>query len=82
MALPLPASHSVLRTAAPGRSAAAGAPLKSAAERLVGLSHAARIVGDLAWLGQAASRPDSSDRQHKKDLSVQALEAVFAQYGP
>ncbi len=40
--------------------------------------------GDPAWLAQAASSwdgSDSSDQNHKKDLAILALEAVFAQYG-
>ena len=40
-----------------------------------------RIVGDLAWLGQAASSSDSSDSKHKKDAAILALDAVLAQYG-
>jgi hypothetical protein len=39
------------------------------------------IVADLAWLAQTASSADSSDPQDKKDISLQALETVFAQYG-
>ena len=40
-----------------------------------------RIVADPAWLGQAASDPDSSDLHHKKEIAILALDAVFAQYG-
>ena len=40
--------------------------------------------GDLAWLGMASDSldgPDSSDQHHKKDAAIQALEAVFTEYG-
>ncbi|MGA2254435.1 MAG: autotransporter-associated beta strand repeat-containing protein, partial [Thermoguttaceae bacterium] len=39
-----------------------------------------KVAGDLAWLGQAANGLDSSDRHHKV-LVIQALDAMFAQYG-
>ncbi len=81
-ALPLAASHFALRSNSPGTSAAAGPSGKAAVGHLVGSSVAARICGDLAWLEQAANRSASSDPQHKKDVATQALEAVFAQYGP
>ena len=41
---------------------------------------AKRIVGDLAWLAQAANGSDNSDQQRKKDVAILALESVFAQY--
>ncbi len=39
------------------------------------------IAADLAWLQAAASSSDSSDLRLKKDAAIQALDAVFAQYG-
>ena len=35
-----------------------------------------------AWLGQSASSSDNSDQRDRKDIAIQALETVFAQYGP
>ena len=35
-----------------------------------------------AWLGQSTSSFDNSDQGNKKDIAIQALETVFAQYGP
>ena len=35
-----------------------------------------------AWLGQSTSSLDNSDQGNKKDIAIQALETVFAQYGP
>jgi hypothetical protein len=42
---------------------------------------AKRIAADLAWLGQTANGSDNWDQQRNKDVSLQALDAVFAQYG-
>ena len=68
--------------ALPPRRSAASTPLGIPAESpVVGSSVAERIVGDLAWLGPAASSWNSSDPQHRKAVSIQALETVFAQYG-
>ncbi len=40
------------------------------------------VVRDMAWLGQAASSSDCGlDQRHEKDLAIQALDAVLAQYG-
>ena len=39
-----------------------------------------RLAGDPAWLGPAANSSDSSDPHHKT-LAIQALDALFAQYG-
>jgi autotransporter-associated beta strand protein len=36
---------------------------------------------DLDWLGQDASSSEASDPQYKNDVSIQALDAMFAQYG-
>ncbi|MGO9110801.1 MAG: dockerin type I domain-containing protein [Thermoguttaceae bacterium] len=41
----------------------------------------ARLVRNLAWVAQAASSSEASDQHHKKDVAIEALEAVFAQYG-
>ena len=39
-----------------------------------------RSTGDLAWLGQALNGSDAMDQQ-QKDVAIQAVEALFAQYG-
>ncbi|MGA2258376.1 MAG: hypothetical protein ABSG53_27240, partial [Thermoguttaceae bacterium] len=52
-----------------------------AADQLFRGSIAKQIVRDWTWLGQTASSLDNSDQQNKKDVSIQALETVFAQYG-
>jgi len=38
-------------------------------------------AGDLAWLAASGSIAESSDQNQKKDRSIQALDAVLAQYG-
>jgi len=35
----------------------------------------------LAWTGQTADGTDNSSARHKSDISIRALDAVFAQYG-
>ncbi len=57
------------------RTAHRVAPLPS------GAGTSPRIAGDLVWAGQAALTSDSSDQHPKKDATILALEAVFAQYG-
>ncbi len=40
-----------------------------------------RIAADLVWLGQTENGSDSSDLERKKYMAIQALDAVFAEYG-
>jgi autotransporter-associated beta strand protein len=65
----------------PSKSVPGGALETPAANQFVWSSTAKRAAGDLAWLGQAANGSDNSDRHHKMDVAILALEAVFAQYG-
>jgi autotransporter-associated beta strand protein len=63
------------------QSVSVGALDTPSADQLVRSFIAKRIVGDWTWLGQTASSSDNSDQQRKKDVAMQALETVFAQYG-
>ena len=52
-----------------------------AADQLVVWPNTKRFAADLAWLGQAGNSADNSDQHHKKDLAIQVLDAMFAQFG-
>ena len=81
LALPIGASAFAPQANNPGQSVAAGALSTSAVDRVVGSSLARIAAADLAWLGQSLSGPDASDQHHTKDVAIQAVDAVFAQYG-
>ena len=70
-----PATHQ------PRQSVFAGALDTIAADQLVVWPNTKRIAADLAWLGQAGNSADNSDQHHKKDLAIQVLDAMFAQFG-
>jgi len=42
---------------------------------------AQRYAADVAWLAAGASSSWPADQSQKKDVSVEALDAVLAQYG-
>jgi len=58
-----------------------GALGTSAVNRVVWSSPVKEFAAHLAWLGQPANSSDNSDQQRKKDVTILALDAVFAQYG-
>jgi hypothetical protein len=63
-----------------GKSVSAGAWGTSAGERFVGPSIAGRMAADLDWLAQTANRSDDSGQQ-QKDAAIEALDALFGEYG-
>jgi hypothetical protein len=77
----LPASSSAPQRNGGAKSVPFGLGRTPAFNKFVASSVAKRIVGDLAWLGQTANNSDNSDQRHKKDSTILALEAAFAQYG-
>ena len=72
-----PSAAGFLRSA---QSAPAGIWEASARDLPAALSSTRRLAADLAWLDAASAASDASDLQHKKDVMVEALDAVFAQY--
>ena len=65
----------------PGRQSVSAGTLDTLpADQVVRRSIAGPIVVDLSWLGATVGGCAGSDQQ-KKDIALQALETVFAQYG-
>ena len=79
LAVPAPTLAPPASSAA-AQLAPAGIWEASARDLSAALSSTRRLAADLAWLDAASAASDASDLQHKKDVMVEALDAVFAQY--
>jgi len=84
VALPRLASPLEPQSNKQSKSVHAGTLITPAVDPVDWSPRAKRVAEDLTWLGQAASSSDNwdgSDQYPKKDQTLVALEAVFAQYG-
>ncbi len=80
-AIPIFASSSIATCNATSNVSAAASAATPGGRSATTAAPATTIARDLAWLGRAASASDSSDPRHKKNVAIQALDAMFAQYG-